>query len=179
MCNGSTSNSLFRRILVAVDGSKQADWATELAAEFGQKLGAQVALVHAYHIDPSYSPELAIPYEDMVAERKDIGAAVLERHMGQLPPSVAAEKVLIEGEAAQQIVNVALAWRADLILMGTHGRGRLAQFLVGSTADSVIRMSHCPVLTVAHERRKQVEATCCSASESKGNCKKEREATSA
>jgi hypothetical protein len=44
--------------------------------------------------------------------------------------------------------------------MGTHGRGRLAQFLVGSTAEGVIRLAKCPVLAVAHEPVRRIECIC-------------------
>ena len=55
---------------------------------------------------------------------------------------------LLEGPAAREIVEAAVEWDADLIVMGTHGRGRVASFLMGSTAQEVIREARCPVLAV-------------------------------
>jgi nucleotide-binding universal stress UspA family protein len=148
----------FGRILVAVDDSKQAQWAVQIAGQLAESLGAKVALVHAYFLRPGYSPELAPPIEDVLAEMKESGVKLLAEHRTALPKSVAVEQILVEGEACEQIVHAAVDWKADLIVTGTHGRGRLAQFLVGSTAEGVIRMARCPVLAVAHEPVRRVES---------------------
>lgn len=161
MCGNMNQDVMFRRILVGVDKSKQAEWATEVAGQLASAVGARIALVHTYRVDPGYSPELAMPIEDLLLELRDSGLNILKVHRRMLPSSLEVEEMLIEGDAASQIVAAADSWHADLILMGTHGRGRLAQFLVGSTAESVIRMARCPVMTVAHEPRKHVDSTCC------------------
>jgi nucleotide-binding universal stress UspA family protein len=175
MCNQTSKNAFFRRILIAVDNSQQALWATEFAGALAQTLNAKVALVHAYRVDPGYSPEMAAPIEDVLAEMKEAGAALLKRQRDLLPREVEIEELLVEGEAATQIVSASQVWRADVIVMGAHGRGRLAQFLMGSTADSVIRMSRCPVLTIAHEPRKHVDANCCRTPGPKATCSKQPE----
>jgi nucleotide-binding universal stress UspA family protein len=151
MCNGSCKQAAFRRILVAVDESKQSEWATATAGDLAAKLGAKIALVHAYRVDPGYSPEMSIPIEELIEDLKDIGGEILRRHRKLLPAELPVEQILTEGDAAKQIVTRSETWGADLIVMGTHGRGRIAQFLIGSTSEAVIRMSRCPVLAVAHE----------------------------
>jgi nucleotide-binding universal stress UspA family protein len=50
--------------------------------------------------------------------------------------------------AAEEIVRYAKAHAIDLIVMGTHGRGAVAQLLMGSVAERVVRTAPCPVLTV-------------------------------
>ena len=52
------------------------------------------------------------------------------------------------GAPAQEIVDLATAEHADLVIMGTHGRGGVSRVLLGSVADRVIRLAPCPVLTV-------------------------------
>ena len=52
------------------------------------------------------------------------------------------------GEPAAEILEVARARGADLIVMGTHGRTGLEHALMGSIAERVVRRAHCPVLTV-------------------------------
>jgi nucleotide-binding universal stress UspA family protein len=54
------------------------------------------------------------------------------------------------GAAAEEILFAARLWEADLIVMGTRGRSRVAQFVLGSTAEAVIRQAPCPVMTVGH-----------------------------
>ena len=56
-----------------------------------------------------------------------------------------------EGVPADEIVLAVRTWEADLIVIGTRGRNRVAEFLLGSVADAVIRRAPCPVLTVGHE----------------------------
>jgi nucleotide-binding universal stress UspA family protein len=54
---------------------------------------------------------------------------------------------------AEAIVKYAKANEIDLILSGTHGRGMVQHFLMGSVAERIVRIAPCPVLTVrAHER---------------------------
>ena len=163
MCEGKRDSAVagpFRRILVAVDDSKQAGWAVQIASQLAQPFGSKVGLVHAYHLRPGYSPELAPPVEDVLAEMKDAGEKLLTEHRKAVPAGVTVDELLVEGEPDQEIVRVANEWKADVVVMGTHGRGRLAQFLVGSTAEGVIRMARCPVLAVAHEPVKHVACTC-------------------
>ncbi len=61
---------------------------------------------------------------------------------------VRATGLLLEGTPADRIARAARARRADLVVMGTHGRGGLAKLLLGSVAERVIAAAPCPVLTV-------------------------------
>jgi nucleotide-binding universal stress UspA family protein len=53
---------------------------------------------------------------------------------------------LVDGIAYKGIADYAAEWKADLIVMGTHGRTGLAHMLTGSVAERVVRTAHCPVL---------------------------------
>ena len=64
-----------------------------------------------------------------------------------------AGSVLREGDATEEILQAADDAGADLIVMGTHGRGAIARALLGSTAEAVVRHANCPVLTVAQQTR--------------------------
>ncbi|MGH2628444.1 MAG: universal stress protein, partial [Anaerolineales bacterium] len=55
--------------------------------------------------------------------------------------------MLLEGTPADRIVRAARSRRADLIVMGTHGRGGLAKLFLGSVAERVVATARCPVLT--------------------------------
>jgi nucleotide-binding universal stress UspA family protein len=56
--------------------------------------------------------------------------------------------IVRSGSAHEEIVNLATAERAELIIMGTHGRTGLNRLLLGSVTERVIRFAPCPVLTV-------------------------------
>lgn len=140
---------LFHRILVAVDDSKQASWALDIAAELSVELSARLALVHV--IRPPVmgsapegmysSPSL----EDAMCEE----ARLLLQALTKRCPAANPETLLRHGDPADQIIAAADGWNADLIVIGTHGRGTLARLLLGSTAEAVIRRAPCPVLTIA------------------------------
>jgi nucleotide-binding universal stress UspA family protein len=55
---------------------------------------------------------------------------------------------LLEGTPADRIVRAAKGVHADLVVMGTHGRGGFAKLLLGSVAERVVAMAPCPVMTV-------------------------------
>jgi len=62
--------------------------------------------------------------------------------------NVSYEHHLLLGTAAEDIVRVATEEKADLIVIGTHGRTGLKRVLMGSVAEAVMRHAHCPVLTL-------------------------------
>jgi nucleotide-binding universal stress UspA family protein len=61
---------------------------------------------------------------------------------------VKAKSLLLRGTAPDQIVRAAKSRRANLIVIGTHGRTGLSRLLMGSVANKVVSTAHCPVLTV-------------------------------
>jgi hypothetical protein len=64
------------------------------------------------------------------------------------PANVWVERRVEEGDAVEAILRVAQEVRADLLVMGTHGRTGLGRLLMGSVAEQVVRKAACPVLTV-------------------------------
>jgi len=68
----------------------------------------------------------------------------------EMRQKVEVEPVIRQGVPFLEIVRVAAERKADLIVMGTHGRTGLAHALMGSVAEKVVRMAACPVLTVRH-----------------------------
>lgn len=138
------------RLLVALDKSEQADWALRLGTQLASTLHAQMALVHAV------PPELGLTESFLAGQtlerlhRKE-GEDLLEQAAACVPESVDLQRMLRDGPANEEIVNAAREWGADFIIMGTHARGRVAHFLVGSNAEAVIRLAPCPVITVGQE----------------------------
>jgi nucleotide-binding universal stress UspA family protein len=141
----------FGHILVAVDGSDQAGWATDLAGRIAGDAPAEVTLVHAV-AEPAamLSPDYAYAGPGMLAAQREQGEEYLRRAGARLPRGVQFEELLYEGEPARQVIAAAKECGADLIVIGTHGRGVLGRLLLGSTAEWVVRHAPCPVLAVAH-----------------------------
>ncbi|HVR30573.1 MAG TPA: universal stress protein [Thermoanaerobaculia bacterium] len=143
-----------RRILVPTDFSEEAQRSAELALELvGARVKGELILVHAYHIPVEYTAYGGAPtsvrfLEEISEAAKgelDRWAAELSRRGWKVTTAVE------EGAPAPAIQRVAKDREVDLIAMGTHGRGGLKGFFLGSTAKRVVQHGPCPVLTVRHE----------------------------
>jgi nucleotide-binding universal stress UspA family protein len=140
-----------RRILHATDFSPASRRAFARAVALAKSSGAQLLILHVRStvvpmID-GYSA--ATVYEDVQRAGRAYATKELERRVAQARRVGArAESVLMEGAAADGIVRAARGRRADMIVLGTHGRSGLARFLLGSVASRVVAQATCPVLTV-------------------------------
>lgn len=137
---------MFRKILVAVDGSEQADAALRVAIDLAQHYRVSLCLLHAF---PHVSDMLGAPqYEHLLAARSIMGETVLHGALSQVGEAVPVDTQLIEGPPAQAILRVALEDGCDLIVLGSRGRGQISGLLLGSVSSVVAQRAHCPVLIV-------------------------------
>jgi nucleotide-binding universal stress UspA family protein len=142
-----------RRILHATDYSKASERALQEAVDFAKQNNAEMLVVHV--IQP------VVPY----VAGEDIGAAELyvkleestkqeaQRSMNKLMQRlerlrIKAKSLLLRGIPADQIVKAAKNRKADMIVIGTHGRTGLSKLFMGSVASRVISTAPSPVLTV-------------------------------
>jgi nucleotide-binding universal stress UspA family protein len=139
------------KLLHPTDFSECADQALSEAVRLARCLGAELVLLHVpveaalYGEGLMGSREVRQVYE---AERK-WATDTLEARAAELRESgLAARGRVVPGIPFEEIVRAAGEETADVIVIGTHGRGRLSRFLLGSVADRVIRLAPCPVLTV-------------------------------
>jgi nucleotide-binding universal stress UspA family protein len=137
-----------RRILVAYDQSAPALWAVEVAARLAQDVGGAVMLVHVVRPATGAGGEYVSSLERLDALHHCEAHEMLARVRRTLPRSLEVDHVVRAGQPADEILAAAKAWNAEQIVLGTPARGRLAQFLLGSTAEVVIRRAACPVVTV-------------------------------
>ena len=137
----------FRHIVVAIDGSEHSDRALDCARSLAGRLGSTLRLVHAF---PHTSDLLGYEdYESLIARREIAGQTLLDRAREKLAGSGAEiHEELLEGPAAEAILRVAEARHADLIVMGSRGRGDLRGMLLGSVSHKVLQSATCPVLVV-------------------------------
>ena len=141
------------RILVALDDSDHTAWSVRAATKYALATAAEVVLLHVINPAAALSADFAVTYayESIRAGQRQRADELLDAAAALVPVTVNVERLVREGVAAEEIVAAAREWEAGLIVMGTRGRGRLATFLLGSTAEEVIRHAHCPVLTVGHD----------------------------
>lgn len=138
----------FARIVCGIDFSPSAECALETAIALAQESRGTLVLVHAIEVLPLYydfAPPAAV---DIDAWRKDAA----ERLRAMVPNDVRAtcdvREVVVRGKAYQGVLDLADSVKADLIVLGTHGRGVIDRFFFGSTADHVVRQAGCAVMTV-------------------------------
>ena len=137
---------MFRKILVAVDGSEQSNAALAIASDLAQRYGATLCLLHAFaHVsDLLGSPQ----YRQLLEARSVLGQQVLDSARTQVGDAAPVDTQLIEGPAAPAILRVAVEDRCDMIVMGSRGQGQLAGLLLGSVSNAVAQRAQCPVLIV-------------------------------
>jgi len=137
---------MFRKILVAVDGSEHARAALDLAIDLARRYQAPLCLLHAF---PHVSDLLGTPqYQHLIAVRSMAGQHLLEAAQTQVGDIVPVETQLIEGPPAPAILRVAEEEGCDLIVLGSRGRGQITGLLLGSVSSAVAQRARCPVLIV-------------------------------
>src|SRR3954470_21329515 len=139
----------FGRILVATDGGEAAEWATDVGASMAAQLHAQLAFVHVIPRALAYPTELGFVEAERIADLHERTEHYL-RHAQKRAGGVSSETMVREGVAPAEIIEAGKQWKADLIILGSHNRGRLCRLILGSTAEAVVRGATCPVLVMTH-----------------------------
>lgn len=142
--------TLPRTILVPVDFSGHSEAALDYAVELAGKLDAKLYILHVVGIPVIGAPELGAALAPSVIDSivHDSEAALAKLADARRSQAQIAGTLLRTGDARDVILHTAEQVAADLIVMGTHGRRGVRRALLGSVAESVVRMSPCPVLMI-------------------------------
>jgi nucleotide-binding universal stress UspA family protein len=143
---------MFKRILVPVDGSPASQNALALAAGLARSSGGQLRLVHVLEdvtYLAGYDPTGASAGE-LFRVMRESGARILgQAQAAAAAAQVPADTVLVD-DAGKRLENavadIATEWRAELIVVGTHGRRGVSRLMLGSGAEQIIRTAPVPVL---------------------------------
>jgi nucleotide-binding universal stress UspA family protein len=147
------------KILLATDGSKEAELASRTAAELAQSTGSELHVLYVWEAANPYVEAVGLAGDEPVTLRLD---AELKRQFDlqartmldaqeekvRAVGGTVAQAHLRMGKADHEIVTLAEEIGAGLIVMGGRGRGGIRRALMGSVSDSVVRHAHCPVLVV-------------------------------
>jgi len=143
----------YKRILVPVDGSPTSNKGMQEALRLAKASRARLRLLHVVEQTIAFgAPEIAVdigPILDAQRAAARRRLAAIERRARR--PGVRLDTALVENfgmRVADAVIGEARRWRADLVVMGTHGRRGLQRALVGSDAELVVRYSPVPVLLV-------------------------------
>jgi nucleotide-binding universal stress UspA family protein len=148
--NGGT---MFKRILLSVDGSSTAGLALQHAIKLAKETGAQLRIVHVVNEVTFDWPEGGRMTEVMgayqEAGRKILASAEAEARKAGIPVETRMAEIETVGHRVADVIAAeAAAWPADLIVVGTHGRRGINRLLLGSVAEGVARVATKPVLLV-------------------------------
>lgn len=148
---------MIRRILHPSDFSPASEAAFRKALEMAKSNRSELLVLHVISpIVPLSAEGYVSPktYNDIAASSRAWAQKQLDQRLARAKKArVRAKGLIAEGSAAEQIVRVARAKRADLVVMGTHGRSGLKKLVLGSVADRVVGAASCPVLTVRGKSR--------------------------
>jgi nucleotide-binding universal stress UspA family protein len=144
---------MYARILVPFDGSATSMQGLTEAIKLAKALRAEVKVVHVVNeLLADYTLAPSVYYEKVIEAERETGKKTLARardHARELDFEIEVELIeTIGARASTIIVEAAKMWRADLIVMGTHGRRGLQRLALGSDAELVLRSAPVPVLMV-------------------------------
>lgn len=150
---------MFERILVAIDGSETSNNALVVATQMARDSGGRTRLRLVHVLDPTLAMGGAAGYTQDLSDMQETfelgrnGGNELLDNAQQITHAAGleADTELLErnGEdLGSMMASAALRWKADLIVVGTHGRHGVARVLLGSGAEDIVRHAPVPVLVV-------------------------------
>lgn len=137
---GSTS------IRLATDGSRYSDAAANKAISLAKSYHGELKIISVVDVPLEFYAESPKAVEQLTNKAKVIVDDVLKQ--AEVPNIIKSSGYVREGDASEVITEFATKERADIIIMGSHGRTGLLRLLMGSVAERVIGHAKCPVLVV-------------------------------
>jgi nucleotide-binding universal stress UspA family protein len=160
---------MFRRILVPIDGSPTSNKGLEEAMALAQDQAARLCLLHVVDetmviggVDGTMYVPASYVDEFLKALREDGKKLLAKAERKVQQRRIKVDTVLLESlgrRVADLIIKQAKKWRADVVVLGTHGRRGLSRILMGSDAEMVVREVPVPVLLVRSPRRPRKRST--------------------
>ena len=142
----------YKRILAAVDGSKASNKGLREALRLAKREGARLFILNVVNDFYAFAAMEGPAPVDLVPMLREGGKRILARAQAAARKAGVKPKALMReivgGPAADAIVREAKKQRADLIVLGTHGRRGVRRLVMGSDAEQVVRTSPVPVLLV-------------------------------
>jgi universal stress protein A len=148
----------FKRILCPTDFSESSYEALRAANELALHVSSELLVLHAVQPIPTANvppppPAAAAPMGFNISSYRQELEALSERSLQEVVDQRVAKgltvhPIVVQGEAADQIIDAVEKQKIDLIVIATHGRTGWRRFIFGSVAEKVIRLAPCPVLTI-------------------------------
>ncbi|CAD6492218.1 MAG: Universal stress protein [Candidatus Argoarchaeum ethanivorans] len=147
-------SEIYKKIVVATDGSKEAEKAIESAVELARLAGAKLYALYvvdraAFLATPLVTMPIDVAWGELEEHFRHEGAEATKKIADAAAAvGVEFEAKVVEGHAAEEIIKFSEELPADLVVMGSLGKSGLSRFLLGSVADKVTRNAKLPVMVV-------------------------------
>jgi nucleotide-binding universal stress UspA family protein len=142
---------VFLNILVAVDGSASSQRALEQAVDLARAMNSKLTLITVAPPVSHYVPLSGVSSETMRRDLDRWASDVLDHAVAAVPDDVIAHKVQPTGPAGPEILRELERGRYDLVVLGSRGRGRAQEGLLGSVNGYLHFHAHVPLLSVPDE----------------------------
>ena len=147
---------LFKKILVAVDGSELSYRSVDYALDLAQKYSAQVKIITVLDAPSdtlvaqasAFAPQSMKEHEEKLEKAHEKILLKAMKKAERLTQKISVTTEVLEGSPAEKIVETAKKEAFDLIVMGSRGLGGIKEFLLGSVSDKVADEAPCPVLII-------------------------------
>jgi nucleotide-binding universal stress UspA family protein len=144
---GEVMTKLFEKVLIATDGSEKNQPAVRKGVEIARSCGSTLYAVYVIDDTSFTTAQSEVFTGDVYEKLKDEGEEALSR-VRQIAGNVTVETYVLFGKPAAVITDFAARNRVDLIVVGSQGRSGLERLILGSIAESIIRMADCMILVV-------------------------------
>ena len=135
----------WKKILIATDGSRYSDLATDKAIDFAESYGGSISAVSAVDVPAEFYAEAPNVVEKLIRNAQGFVASIKAKAEKK---SIPVSTFVGEGDAYDIIAKISHEENVDMIVMGSHGRTGLKRLLMGSVTEKVIGHAACPVLVV-------------------------------
>lgn len=156
------------KVLIAIDYSPAAEKVAEAGNKLAKKMNAEVCLMHVtadireygmqYPAFFGYEGYAAIPVDVNVENELDEMAKDFLKKAAEHLDNDKLQTKLTEGDAAEEILEFAEEWKADLIVLGAHSYTALEKLFVGSVASTVLKKTEIPLYMVPVKRKAREES---------------------
>jgi nucleotide-binding universal stress UspA family protein len=136
---------VYRNILVAVDGSDQARAALEHATELARDQNARLTIIT---VIPPVPASAVSGTAEVLPLHEDCFRRALDDAVESVPDDLGLVRILAHGKPSQEIARRVSDGDFDLVVMGTHGRGRVGEAVLGSVSRELLHRVRAPVLLI-------------------------------